>query len=387
MKDGSGGGGHVHKRSDPEKFFPTKVRITVVQVSGGAKYDPALVPNLPAKAGDAGATTAQRPPREIPPGDSLRERFLKLIDRPRVPLNAVEHEAATSDGLREVAFHFDSEAGQRVPGLLVAPADAAAPPPVVIALHGTGGSKQAMRPLLRRIAARGLIGVAIDARFAGERSGGAKGSEAYRAAILETWKTGRGFPFLYDTVWDVSRLMDYLQTRRDVDARRIGAIGFSKGGMELYLAAAVDERLAAAVPCIGVQSFGWALEHDAWRSRVSTIQTAVDAAAAEVGVSAIDAAFIRRFYDRVAPGVHREFDGPAMVPLIAPRPLLVINGDWDDRTPLAGLQLCVDAARQEYAKLGAQDRFEFRLQPDTRHAVTPESERYAIDWLLQQLSK
>lgn len=50
MKDGSGGSGHAHKRAGPEKFFPTKVRITVVQVSAGAKYDPSLVPNLPRKA-------------------------------------------------------------------------------------------------------------------------------------------------------------------------------------------------------------------------------------------------------------------------------------------------------------------------------------------------
>src|SRR5438552_7173420 len=39
---------HAHKRPDPEKFFPTKVRITMVQVAAGTKYDPSLVPNLPA---------------------------------------------------------------------------------------------------------------------------------------------------------------------------------------------------------------------------------------------------------------------------------------------------------------------------------------------------
>lgn len=50
IKDGSGGGGHAHKRPDAEKFFPTKMRITVIQVSAGAKYDPSLVPNLPPKA-------------------------------------------------------------------------------------------------------------------------------------------------------------------------------------------------------------------------------------------------------------------------------------------------------------------------------------------------
>lgn len=47
MKDDSGGSGHAHKRTDPEKFFPTKKRITMIQVAKGAKYDPKLVPNLP----------------------------------------------------------------------------------------------------------------------------------------------------------------------------------------------------------------------------------------------------------------------------------------------------------------------------------------------------
>ena len=46
IKDNSGGGGHAHKRMDHEKFFPTKVRITMTQVSAGAKYDPSLVPDL-----------------------------------------------------------------------------------------------------------------------------------------------------------------------------------------------------------------------------------------------------------------------------------------------------------------------------------------------------
>jgi hypothetical protein len=47
IKDGSGGQGHAHKRADHEKFFPTKVRITMVQVAAGSTYDPSLVANLP----------------------------------------------------------------------------------------------------------------------------------------------------------------------------------------------------------------------------------------------------------------------------------------------------------------------------------------------------
>lgn len=40
IKDDSGGQGHAHKREDHENFFPTKVRITMVQVAAGSTYDP-----------------------------------------------------------------------------------------------------------------------------------------------------------------------------------------------------------------------------------------------------------------------------------------------------------------------------------------------------------
>ena len=41
---------HAHKRPDPEKFFPTRVRMTLIQVSKGSVYDPTLVPGLTAPA-------------------------------------------------------------------------------------------------------------------------------------------------------------------------------------------------------------------------------------------------------------------------------------------------------------------------------------------------
>lgn len=44
IKDNSGGRGHAHRRGDHEKFFPTKMRLTMIQVSKGATYDPAGLP-------------------------------------------------------------------------------------------------------------------------------------------------------------------------------------------------------------------------------------------------------------------------------------------------------------------------------------------------------
>ncbi|UZR99137.1 hypothetical protein [Chondrinema litorale] len=49
IKDDSGGQGHAHKRADHENFFPTKVRITMIQVAAGTTYDPTLIPNFSVK--------------------------------------------------------------------------------------------------------------------------------------------------------------------------------------------------------------------------------------------------------------------------------------------------------------------------------------------------
>lgn len=43
IKDDSGGQGHAHKRADHERFFPTRVRITMVQVAKGETYDPSIL--------------------------------------------------------------------------------------------------------------------------------------------------------------------------------------------------------------------------------------------------------------------------------------------------------------------------------------------------------
>ncbi|WP_341227675.1 hypothetical protein [uncultured Arcticibacterium sp.] len=42
IKDDSGGQGKAHKRADHEKFFPTKVRISMVQVAAGQEYSAEL---------------------------------------------------------------------------------------------------------------------------------------------------------------------------------------------------------------------------------------------------------------------------------------------------------------------------------------------------------
>ncbi len=322
------------------------------------------------------------------PADT-RAEFLKIIDRPRVDLKPDVHPVLTMDGSKRSHLWFSSEQGQRVPGFLQFP-DAKqfkGRRPVVIALHGTGGLKEGGEILgfLTKATNAGFIGVAIDGRFHGERTEMGGGTIAYNSAIARAFKSGDGHPFYYDTVWDVMRLIDYLVTRKDVDPARIGLTGFSKGGIETYLAAAADPRVAAAVPYIGVQSFKWALDNGAWRARVLTIEDGFTEAAKEAGKSPRDVEFTRVFYARVVPGIDGKFDGPAMLPLIAPRPLLVVNGDSDANTPIAGVRLAVKAAEQAYAAASAGDRFSFVLQENTGHHVNPENIDAGVAWFVKWL--
>jgi dipeptidyl aminopeptidase/acylaminoacyl peptidase len=69
-----------------------------------------------------------------------------------------------------------------------------------------------------------------------------------------------------------------------------------------------------------------------------------------------------------------------MLPLIAPRPLLVINGDSDPRTPLGGVRACIAAAEKAYQAQGAADRVKLHLQPDTGHQVTAAADQAAMSW-------
>jgi dienelactone hydrolase len=316
---------------------------------------------------------------ESPATQPVRSAFLKIIDRPRVDSSGREQTDALGDFI-QIKFSFASDASQRVPGMLLKQSGESRRPAVIV-LHGTGGKKEGELALLKEFAAKGFVAVAIDGRYHGER-----GSPAdYNAAIARAFENGNEHPFYWDTVWDVMRLIDYLQSRNDIDPKRIGLMGISKGGIETYFAAAVDDRIAVAAPCIGVQSFRWALEHDAWPARVGTIRKGFDASAKIAGVDQPDAAFVRRFYDRVVPGIYSDFDGPVMVSLIAPRPLLMVNGEKDSLTPLESVNLCADSARTAFRAAGVEEKFKQIVEPNTGHAVTTEARREVVAWFVRWL--
>ncbi|MGV3723818.1 MAG: alpha/beta hydrolase family protein [Actinomycetota bacterium] len=309
-----------------------------------------------------------------------RTEFLALVRPKSAPLRStVERLAPTGDLIREKVY-FQSEPGQRVAMLVVRPKNASRRRPAVLALHGTRGRKEGMEPWLTELAGRGFVACATDARWHGELAQG-----DYEDAIIESYRTGKGHPWLYETVTDTIRALDYLQTRTDVDGERIGMIGISMGGMNTWLTAAADPRVKVAVPCIGVTSFGYQLEKSQHGPRCATLPRFHQAVAKSLGEPTVTARVARKAWSKVLPGIADRFDCPRMLEAIAPRPLLILNGEDDDRCPLEGVRQCYAAANAAYKKAGAADRLKLIVAPDTGHRVTDAQQTAALDWFVRWL--
>ncbi|MDN3582032.1 alpha/beta hydrolase [Mucilaginibacter flavus] len=324
-----------------------------------------------------------------PPVDKVATDFKKLLERPRVPLNPSFEITKTDSVIIEHGFIY-SQKNERVPILIYKPVTGAKAYPAVIFLHGTGGRKEDNKKFMYQLVKRGIMGVAIDARFHGERiPGGAHGSKEYVAAATAAWenkdKAHQTHPFLFDTAFDLWPVTDYLVSRPDVDAKRIGMGGISMGGIETWLAASVDSRIKVIVLDISVQSFKWSLDNDKWQGRAGTIQGAHLQAAKDLGDTALNKRNVKAVWDKLLPNITGEFDCPSLLRLMAPRALLVVGTENDPNCPLPGANIAYASAVQAYAAQKASDKIMRDVTPKLFHTSTPEHFKMTLDWFSKWL--
>src|SRR5579871_1670381 len=124
-----------------------------------------------------------------------RQAFLKIIQRPLVPLNVKLEAQPQEGGLAVEQLLFSSDAANRIDALVYKPASVSGRLPVVIVLHGTGSTKERMIPLAKDFAKAGVIAVAMDGRFHGPQYGPDNGSDLYFKAMADAYRTGSGHPF------------------------------------------------------------------------------------------------------------------------------------------------------------------------------------------------
>ncbi|CAL8472161.1 g11703 [Coccomyxa elongata] len=260
-----------------------------------------------------------------------------------------------------------------VPLRIVKPLSALDRLPAIVYLHATGGNLEQMHGRMELAAQRGYLTAAIDCRYHGRRcSPGESGRHCYEDALVRAWRTGNERPFLLDNVWDLTILLDYLETRPDVDSSRIGMTGISLGGMHSWLTMALDDRVAVAAPMIGVQGFRWAAENDSWHARVGSIPRVFAAAAADLGKPAVDAQVVMAVWNRIMPGLLEGYDAPQSLPCLAPRPFLIANGELDPRCPVKGLTEALERTKAAYARAGCAENFQVFFQKGLGHSVSHE---------------
>lgn len=103
------------------------------------------------------------------------------------------------------------------------------------------------------IAKKGYVVFCPDSRGFGARREMAKQTDKEEDFLTSTCfqLAHMAFP-LGETVvgmctWDLMRLIDYIETREELDATRIGCIGFSGGGMQSLWLAAMEDRVKYAI--------------------------------------------------------------------------------------------------------------------------------------------
>ncbi len=307
--------------------------------------------------------------------DETRAALWKLLGRlparpakPEVTVTAREEK----DGYTLERFRFDNGAGAVVPGVLLLPKKAATGKvPAILYNHWHGGEYHKGKlelfetnhtpvepgPVLARL---GYAVLAIDAPCFGERNGqgpdGEKGGAGeLSASKFELW-AGRTFWGML--LRDDLMALDYLASRPEVDATRIGATGISMGATRTWWLMALDERIKAgvAVACL---------------TRYQNL------------ISAGGLKYHGIYY--YVPGLLEQFDTEAVVACAAPRPLLCLNGDRDEGSPVEGIREIERRVKPAWAVAGAPGAFRSDVFPGVGHSYTPEMWRRMLAWFEERL--
>jgi cephalosporin-C deacetylase-like acetyl esterase len=277
----------------------------------------------------------------------VRAKILELIGglpEHRGPIAVKEFGSLTGDGFRVEKLAYESLPGLWVTANLYIPAVGDGPFPAVLLAPGHEATgKQSQYSFGGNFARSGIIALAIDPLGQGERLqyfdpakkastiGGSTGEhgEANVPAMLIGEDVARYF------VNDSMRGIDYLVSRQDVNAERIGALGCSGGGTSTAYLAALDDRVKVAGIACYITSFK------------ELLPSATGVQEAEQSIPHF---------------IEQGLDFPDYVELFAPKPYAVIS-TMADMFPFEGARQTVEEAKGVYKLYGAEDHLQWITGP------------------------
>ncbi len=274
----------------------------------------------------------------------------------KTPLNPVVTGTVDQERFTVENIQFQSMPGLYVTANLYVPKNLDKPAPAILYVCGHGevkkddvsyGNKVAYHHHGAWFARNGYVCLVIDTLQLGEIQGIHHGTYRYDM----WWWNCRGYTAAGVEAWNCVRALDYLETRKEVDAARIGVTGRSGGGAYSWWIAAIDDRIKVAVPVAGI----------------TDLQNHVVDGCVE---GHCDCMFIVNTY---------RWDYPLVAALVAPRPLLISNSDKDTIFPLDGVCRVHQKVRDIYRLYGAEDKLGLQIT-EGPHKDTQELRVHAFVW-------
>ncbi len=210
-----------------------------------------------------------------------------------------------------------------------------------------------------RLAEAGIVVVAIDAWWAGERN------QPEHVRIAQSNPITAVFRGWTETARDVSEVIDYLAGRDDIDAKRIGVAGKSGGGIISLMAACRDNRIKAVV---------------AWKAGPDFVNVAnLRGEGSLISKALNDNAEFRNMIQR---------DDPIYQYRSIPPKALALIGNYDDPSmPRQAAQELYEKLRPLYATY--PERLKLKLFKTSRptHDLEPAAFELGCDWLKEFLGR
>jgi dienelactone hydrolase len=235
--------------------------------------------------------------------------------------------------------------------------------PVVIFLHGMGGSKEQDAQHLRDLAGKGFFVLAIDAFLHGERKVPGVFQPGRKMGEL-----GEDYPIwvhqssVAHTARDVSKIIDALSARGDVDTARIGVVGISMGSSTCMVLAWKEPRISVVVGFIGAVDF----RYDVTKTTPGPEQDAKWKALSPR---------VRQLVDSINPLERKA--------AVAPKALFLANGARDKGIDIASVKTFVKDLQPSYKD--TPERLKFLEEPEAGHSVTDRMWKEGSEWLLRHL--
>jgi uncharacterized protein len=153
------------------------------------------------------------------------------------PLDLRVNQSSSEAGVTIRDVSFKGASGESIPAYLVVPRGKG-PHPAVIYAHGSGGSRRDLLPSAVGLAERGVVALVLEMNYSAARAGTEslpQGVEGVRTATNNE----------IESVVEVRRAVDLLDSQPNVDPKRVGYVGWSAGARTGAIAAGVEHRIRA----------------------------------------------------------------------------------------------------------------------------------------------